>query len=126
MRRSQLAWAPWAPRAVSRRRRRTGSRTPPGRGRTVTGRYHRPSWRLRNGAAIWGHCGRPEKRLILTFVETARRPSVLPALPRRLARWVGGLPPVALIGLTLAVCLGLAAVARLLGSSAWLWALLAG
>ena len=55
-----------------------------------------------------------------------REPPVLPALPRRLARWVGGLPPVALIGLTLAVCLGLAAVARLLGSSAWLWALLAG
>ena len=57
------------------------------------------------------------------------RSSTLPALPdmaHELARRVGSLPPLALIALTLAACLGLAALARLLGSSAWLWATLAG
>lgn|GEM_PF-3266593 len=52
--------------------------------------------------------------------------AALPDLARELARRVGGLPPVALVGLTLAACLVLAAVARLIGSSAWLWATLAG
>jgi len=42
------------------------------------------------------------------------------------AGWVASLPPPVLVGLTLAACLALAALARLLGSSAWLWVTLAG
>ncbi|HZW27446.1 MAG TPA: hypothetical protein VFF08_03270 [Trueperaceae bacterium] len=59
-------------------------------------------------------------------MESAARPPAPADLARELARRVGGLPPLALITLTLAACLGLAALARLLGSSAWLWATLAG
>lgn len=69
---------------------------------------------------------RPSRTPYPRVVERTARNSALPGLARELARRVGGLPPAALIALTLAACLGLAVLARLLGSSAWLWATLAG
>lgn len=56
---------------------------------------------------------------------TGTRPS-LSSSARKVTGWVGSLPPAVLVGLTLAACLALAALARLLGSSAWLWVTLAG
>ncbi len=73
-------------------------------------------WALRHGP------GAPYPRV----VEREARTPALAGPARELARRVGGLPPAALIALTLAACLCLALLARLLGSSAWLWATLAG
>ncbi len=70
------------------------------------------------------HCGRGAR--ILGGMESAGSRPSLTAPARTVAAWVGSLPPAVLVGLTLAACLGLAALARLLGSSAWLWVTLAG
>lgn len=59
-------------------------------------------------------------------MERAESRPYLAAPARAVAAWVGSLPPPVILGLTLAACLALAALARLLGSSAWLWVTLAG
>ncbi len=59
-------------------------------------------------------------------METKPRQRSLAAPARAVAARVGSLPPLVLVVLTLAACLALAALARLLGSSSWLWVTLAG
>ncbi len=81
---------------------------------------------FRNGAGMWGALLPPQDGLILERMERAAGSPTLPALPRALALWAAALPPSALAALTLVACLALAVLARLLGSSAWLWVTLAG